>query len=109
MSIWERYIKDFVSYLKIERGLADNSILAYQNDVQKLSDYSIARQKTAINLNYNDLKDFVAVLYDMGLSARSQARIISGLKQFFGFLPQLYKEHWLYLKPFLNPDWYLKE
>jgi integrase/recombinase XerD len=71
MSAWNRYIKDFVSYLKIERGLAD---------------YSIPRQKTAINLNYNDLKDFVAVLYDLGLSARSQARIISGLKQFFSFL-----------------------
>jgi integrase/recombinase XerD len=86
MSAWNRYIKDFVSYLKIERGLADNSILAYQNDVQKLVDYSLPRQKTAIELNYSDLKDFVAVLYDMGLSARSQARIISGLKQFFGFL-----------------------
>ena len=86
MSAWNRYIKDFVSYLKIERGLADNSILAYQNDVQKLIDYSLPCQKTAIELNYSDLKDFVAVLYDMGLSARSQARIISGLKQFFGFL-----------------------
>jgi integrase/recombinase XerD len=86
MSAWNRYIKDFVSYLKIERGLADNSILAYQNDVQKLIDYSIPRQKTVIQLTYNDLKDFIAVLYDMGLSARSQARIISGLKQFFGFL-----------------------
>ncbi len=86
MSTWNRYIKDFVSYLKIERGLADNSILAYQNDVQKLVDYSIPRNKTVINLNYNDLKDFVAVLYDLGLSARSQARIISGLKQFFGYL-----------------------
>ena len=86
MSAWNRYIKDFVSYLKIERGLADNSILAYQNDVQKLVDYSIPRQKNVINLTYNDLKDFVAVLYDLGLSARSQARIISGLKQFFSFL-----------------------
>jgi integrase/recombinase XerD len=86
MSAWNRYIKDFVSYLKIERGLADNSILAYQNDVQKLIDYSLPRQKTVIELNYNDLKDFVAVLYDLGLSARSQARIISGLKQFFGYL-----------------------
>lgn len=86
MSAWNRYIKDFVSYLKIERGLADNSILAYQNDVQKLVDYSIPRNKTVIDLNYNDLKDFVAVLYDLGLSARSQARIISGLKQFFGYL-----------------------
>jgi integrase/recombinase XerD len=86
MSTWNRYIKDFVSYLKIERGLADNSILAYQNDVQKLVDYSIPRNKTVIELNYNDLKDFVAVLYDLGLSARSQARIISGLKQFFGYL-----------------------
>jgi len=86
MSSWNSYIKDFVSYLKIERGLADNSILAYQNDIQKLADYSVPRKKTVINLTYNDLKDFITVLYNMGLSARSQARIISGLKQFFNFL-----------------------
>jgi integrase/recombinase XerD len=86
MSAWNRYIKHFVSYLKIERGLAENSILAYQNDVFKLADFAIPRKKTIQEISYTDLKEFVAVLYDLGLSARSQARIISGIKHFYGFL-----------------------
>jgi integrase/recombinase XerD len=86
MSTWERYIKDFVSFLKIEKGLAENSIFAYQNDVAKLYDFASLRKITVTELTYNDLKEFVAELYDLGLSARTQARIISGVKQFFGFL-----------------------
>lgn len=86
MSNWERYIKHFVSFLKIEKGLAENSIFAYQNDVGKLYDFSIARKREATDLTYEDLKTFVAELYDLGLSARTQARIISGVKQFFGYL-----------------------
>jgi integrase/recombinase XerD len=86
MSSWERYIKHFVSYLKIERGLAENSIFAYQNDVLKLSDFSISKNIEPTFLTYENLQEFVTELYDLGLSARSQARIISGIKQFFGFL-----------------------
>ena len=86
MSSWERYIKHFVSYLKIERGLAENSIFAYQNDVLKLSDFSISKNIEPKSLTYENLQEFITELYDLGLSARSQARIISGIKQFFGFL-----------------------
>ena len=86
MSNWSRYIKDFVSYLKIEKGLAENSILAYQNDVAKLCDFAVSNQKNPTEITYNDLKQFIADLFDLGLSARSQARIISGIKQFYAFL-----------------------
>ena len=86
MPAWDRYIKDFVSFLKIEKGLSENSILAYQNDVQKLRDFSEANQTDANAITYDQLKEFVATLYDLGLSARTQARIISGVKQFFLFL-----------------------
>ena len=86
MSTWNRYIKDFVSYMKIEKGLAENSIFAYQKDVYKLFQYALSIQKNAEDITYNDLKHFIATLYDIGLSARSQARIISGVKQFYGFL-----------------------
>jgi integrase/recombinase XerD len=86
MSHWERYIKDFVSFLKIEKGLAENSIFAYQNDVSKLNDFAGARNLAVTELTYIHLKEFVAELFDLGLSARTQARIISGIKQFFGFL-----------------------
>lgn len=86
MSTWNRYIKDFVSYMKIEKGLAENSIFAYQKDVEKLVQYATYNQKNAESITYEDLKNFIATLYDIGLSARSQARIISGVKQFYGFL-----------------------
>ncbi len=86
MSTWERYIKDFVSFLKIEKGLAANSIFAYQNDVAKLHDFALSQKLSPTELTYEHLKVFITELYDLGLSARSQARIISGIKQFFGFL-----------------------
>lgn len=83
---WERYIKDFVSYLKIEKGLAENSILAYQRDVSLLATFAEETKQKPEQLTYDQLKTFVAHLFDLGLSARSQARIISGIKQFYRFL-----------------------
>ncbi|MDP5098364.1 MAG: site-specific tyrosine recombinase XerD [Crocinitomicaceae bacterium] len=86
MSNWSRYIKDFVSYLKIEKGLSENSILAYLNDVKKLEDFASSLSLDPKAITYSHLQQFVAELYDLGLSARSQSRIISGVKQFFQFL-----------------------
>ncbi len=86
MNTWERYIKNFVSFLKIEKGLAENSVLAYQRDVQKLMDFAVDNNLKTEELSTNDLKSFLSVLHELGLSARSQARIISGIKQFFHFL-----------------------
>jgi integrase/recombinase XerD len=86
MLVWERYIKEFVSYLKIEKGLSENTIFAYTRDVEKLRDYSHTISKAPDTIDYQDLKLFIGELYDLGLSARSQARIISGIKQFFTFL-----------------------
>lgn len=83
---WERYIKQFVSYLKIERGLSENSIFAYQQDVFKLKELAESFQLSPEHLQTAHLKQFIATLFDYGLSARSQARIISGWKQFFQFL-----------------------
>lgn len=86
MNLWERYIKQFAAYLKIERGLAENSIFAYQRDVDKLRSFSEANQLTPTQLTLKDLNLFLGELFDLGLSARSQARILSGIKQFFEFL-----------------------
>lgn len=86
MQSWNRYIKDFVSFLKIERGLAENSIFAYQNDVKKLMDFCAGRNLSPLEVTTENLKNFVTELYDLGLSARTQSRIISGIKQFYFFL-----------------------
>lgn len=86
MSNSERYIKQFVAYLKIEKGLADNSIFAYQSDVDKLMSFCSTHKKDILLLKNSDLNTFVGELFDLGLNARSQARIISGIKQFYSFL-----------------------
>lgn len=75
-----------MSYLKIEKGLSENSCIAYQQDVLKLKEFSTPLNLNPNQLRHDNLKEFIALLYDLGLSARTQARIISGIKQFFGFL-----------------------
>lgn len=86
MKNWERTIKQFVHYLKIERSLAENSIFAYQQDIAKLRDFCQTYTLSPEHVQTGHLKQFIAELFDMGLSARTQARIISGCKQFFDFL-----------------------
>ncbi len=86
MSSWNRYIKDFVSYLKIEKGLAENSVAAYLRDVEKLRGFSEGINRSPKEIDYSILKQFIQELFDLGLSARSQARIISGIKQFYKYL-----------------------
>ncbi|NBU91658.1 MAG: site-specific tyrosine recombinase XerD [Flavobacteriia bacterium] len=83
---WVLRIKEFISYIKIEKGLSDNTCFAYQQDLAKLVDFCVPRGLAVEEVRYEHLKEFVALLFDLGLSARSQARIISGVKQFFGFL-----------------------
>lgn len=86
MTVWERYINDFISFLKIEKGLSENSIEAYQRDVEKLKNYAVDYQLEAKDLKLEHMQNFISELYDLGLAARSQARIISGIKQFYHFL-----------------------
>lgn len=86
MKKWDIYRKDFVNYLKIERGLAENSIFAYQQDLDKLINFAKNKSIHTEEITLNHLKELIATLYDLGLSERSQARVISGIKQFFDFL-----------------------
>jgi len=79
-------ITDFVAYLKMEQGLSAHSIDAYQRDVQKLKDFAHSLRKDVRQLTSSDMNEFVATLYDLGLSSRSQARVISGVKHFYKFL-----------------------
>lgn len=84
--VWERKIKEYNGYLKIEKGLALNSILAYQSDIDKLRDFAVTLDIQPEQIKLSHLKQFLVELYDLGLSARSQARIVSGIKQFYQFL-----------------------
>lgn len=86
MREWEIKMRDFVNYLKIERGLAENSIFAYQRDVVKLKEFCEHLELSPTQVSFDTLKQFLNELYDLGLSARSQARVISGVKQFYSFI-----------------------
>lgn len=83
---WERYIKEFLGFLKIEKGLSENTVEAYQRDVNKLFEFAEQRKLAVEELKYSDLLAFMTELYDLGIGARSQARILSGVRQFFQFL-----------------------
>jgi integrase/recombinase XerD len=83
---WESTIKGFKSYLKIERSLSENSILAYIRDVRKFADYSINLELSEVKIERNDISNFLVFLKKNNISARSQARIISGIKAFYKYL-----------------------
>jgi integrase/recombinase XerD len=86
--IWQNYIIGFKGYLKLEKSLSDNSIDAYIHDIEKLAQFFLISKKRIPpeNVTLNDLKEFIYWINDLGLSAKSQARIISGLKSFYRYL-----------------------
>lgn len=82
----DRLINGFKAYLKLERGLSDNTSVGYSNDVRKLYDFIVSENIELKQVTLEMLHSFVAQLHDLGISPRSQARIISGIKSFFKYL-----------------------
>jgi len=82
------YLKEFKNFLRLERALSGNSIDAYLNDVNKLIQYFEAIQAKAEvkEITLTDLRNFLKWLNDLGVLPSSQARIVSGIKAYFGFL-----------------------
>lgn len=84
---WNSYIKNFQSYLKIERGLSKNSIDNYALDVEKLQQYLTTNNITVspLSIKEESIQEFI---YESSkhINPRSQARLISGLKSFFNYL-----------------------
>jgi integrase/recombinase XerD len=85
---WDDSIKGFEEYLKLEKGLSGNSINAYINDISKLLNFIKTNFKgvTPQKVRLNHLKSFVEWLNEKGVSPRTQARTISGIKSFFKYL-----------------------
>jgi len=84
---WSNAQKDFQHYLKIERGLADNSIESYVMDVEKLALF-LDRNSIVVNPFQIQKETIQQFIYEIAkvVNPRSQARIISGLKSFFNYL-----------------------
>jgi integrase/recombinase XerD len=86
--MWQSYIKHFKNYLRLERSFSDNSVQAYVRDTEKLAEYI---ELAGINVSPAETKEeyllaFLKYLSELGLTAHSQARILSGIKAFFKYL-----------------------
>ena len=85
---WRQTLKDFEGFLKLEKGLSHNSIVAYISDIRKLMQFMELQQMEGgpDELDHDQLYNFLVWISELGLSARSQARILSGLKAFYRYL-----------------------
>lgn len=79
-------IKEYNSYIRLERSLSDNTRLAYLEDLAKLIDYLQGTGIDVKDAQRSHIEDFLIDLSDAGITPRSRARIISGIKGFYGFL-----------------------
>ena len=83
---WEKSIKEFKTYLKIERSLSKNTVDSYLRDVKKLARFAKEKKLKELNISKKDIKDFIAEINKEGISSRTQSRIISGIKAFYKYL-----------------------
>lgn len=84
----DHIIKDFTNYLRLEAALSDNSVEAYRHDIEIFAQHldNNGSHLSLIDVKREDIEEFFSVLYEMGICASSQARILSGLKKFFKYL-----------------------
>ncbi len=81
-----KIIIKYRQYLKLEKGLSDNTVDAYLTDLDKLLAYLTLEDKDITEVKLTDLEYFSAGLHDIGIHPRSQARILSGVRSFYRYL-----------------------
>lgn len=83
---WATAIRDFTNYMRLERAMAKNTVSSYQRDLNKAAQYFETTKPSPLKLSLKDLEAFVAEMAEQGISARSQARLVSALRSFYKFL-----------------------
>lgn len=85
--MWDSYKKGYKAWLRLEKSLSDNSVEAYLHDVEKLTGYLQASNllKSPAEIELKDLQHFVKWIGELGMTASSQARIISGIRGFYKY------------------------
>jgi len=86
--IWKDTIKEFKSYLRLEKSMSGNSIEAYLHDIEKLHQFLESQGKHVApdNVLLQDIREFLKWLNEFGVSPRTQSRILSGIRAFYKFL-----------------------
>lgn len=82
----EKVLDGYVAYIGLERGLSQNTVIGYRFDIEKFINYLKDSGTALRDVTLPILQQFVADMHDVGISPRSQARIVSGLKSFFKYL-----------------------
>ena len=85
---WDIHTKGFKNYLQLERSLAGNSVEAYVHDVVKLTQFLEIAKISVVpqQVTTTHIQDFLTFISELGMSAHSQARILSGIKAFFKYI-----------------------
>ena len=85
---WKPYIQGYQSFLQLERSLSENSVEAYLHDVEKLLQFLEAKKYDfpPKEVELKHLQEFLMWVNELGMSARTQARVISGIKGFYKYL-----------------------
>jgi integrase/recombinase XerD len=85
--MWESYKKGYKSYLQLEKSLSDNSVEAYLHDIEKLTQFLEQANdlKPPAGILLKDLQQFTRWIGELGMTATSQARIISGVRSFYKY------------------------
>ena len=83
---WTGDINSFGHYLKLEKSLSGNTVDAYLHDIRLFVSFIGEGSKTASECKPDDFKHFIAMLNQVGIAARSQARILSGIRAFYHYL-----------------------
>ena len=88
MNISPKLIKHYTDYLRLEQSLSENSVAAYDHDVNLFLQYLQAQGLSVelADIEMQTIENFFAYLYDLNIGAKSQARILSGLKSFYRYL-----------------------
>jgi integrase/recombinase XerD len=85
--MWEPYKKGFKAYLQLEKSLSDNSVEAYMRDVEMLTEFLQQKKsaKSPSEISIKELQSFLKWITELGMTASSQARIISGIRSFYKY------------------------
>lgn len=85
--MWDAYKKGYKAWLQLEKSLSDHSVEAYLHDVEKLTYFlqSVNKLVAPADLTLKDLQLFVKWIGELGMTATSQARIISGIRAFYKY------------------------
>ncbi len=78
--------KEYHTYLKLERGLSDNSVEAYERDLERLEAYMSAHHIDIVHATFDDLQAFVYDIFKDVPNVRTRARLLSGVRSFYRFL-----------------------